>query len=108
MKQRDILWKARFSLRLTCVFNTVTLLPLQFTASSRMESTEGVCALIFNVLPSGRGSLSYQIEWMMMIIEIPDHCNYLREMSNTFTYPFVEPMTRYDPLELILFTSPSF
>ena len=57
MKQRDMVWKERFSLRLTCVFNTVTLLPLQFTASSLMESTEGVCALIFNVLPNGRGSL---------------------------------------------------
>jgi hypothetical protein len=41
----------------TCDVNTITFVPLQFTASSRMESTDGVCELIFNVLPIGRESL---------------------------------------------------
>jgi hypothetical protein len=41
----------------TCDVKTVTFDPVQLTANSRMESTDGVCELIFNVLPTGRNSL---------------------------------------------------
>jgi hypothetical protein len=45
----------------TCDVKTVTFVPVQLTANSRIESTDGVWALIFNVLPIGRNSLLNQM-----------------------------------------------
>ncbi len=41
----------------TCDVKTVTFVPVQLIANSRIESTDGVCELIFNVFPIGRNSL---------------------------------------------------
>lgn len=80
---------------------------MQLTANSLIESTDGVCALIFNVLPIARNSL-----WKKKQTEIYSVNSifyiYRRDISKTLTKPLVEPITRYDPLELIELTSPSF